>query len=116
MIYLPWKDFPVIHTNAKLVVCGDDPAFRAIAEELHPNWRACGQGARKLHTRNVPQIVGHEEGGLLSEFVVCWTPNGGGGGGTGGALRVAKKFGVKDIYDLALPSAYEALLQRIERT
>jgi len=112
VIYLPWAGFDFVQTGAKTVVCGDDPRLRAIAERLHPAWRACSKGARALHTRNVAQIIGHEPDDPVSEFVVCWTPFGSGLGGTGGALRVAREHGI-DVFDLAIPESYEALIERI---
>lgn len=112
VVYVPWRGFPIEDTGARVVVCGDDERLREITVKHHPNWRACGHGARALHTRNVAQILGSEPDDPLSELVICWTPGGRQGGGTGQALRIAATYGI-DIYDLAQPGCTERLTERL---
>lgn len=98
-LYLPWRGF---ENHSDGFVVGDDERLQAIAARYHPKWSACKNGARKLHTRNVAQILGHEPQIVLSDFVLCWTERALGGGGTGQAIRIARAYGVP-VYDLANP-------------
>lgn len=71
-----------------------------IAGKHHPNWKACDARTRKLHTRNVFQVLGHDLK-THSHMVVCWTPRGSGSGGTGQAIRIARAYGIH-VFDLAI--------------
>lgn len=71
-IYIPWYGF-----NGKQVQLGDpyyvgiSPEAEDIANSIHPAWQVCLQGAKKLHTRNIFQVLGLS----LSEpskFLVCY--------------------------------------------
>jgi hypothetical protein len=96
-IYLPWRGFNDV-SGSKL---NEAEAWTyKIAEELHPAWSRCSQGAKKLHARNIHQILGDAEDASLCEFVVCWTPNGRMKGGTATAIKLAKSNGIK-VYNLA---------------
>lgn len=68
-----------------------DIAGRAllIAQHFHPAWERCSQGAQKLHTRNVPQVLGQTLSSPV-RFVLCWTKDGRASGGTGQAIRIAE--------------------------
>jgi hypothetical protein len=46
-----------------------------IASELHPNWGALKQAAKKLMARNSRQILGLNLDNPV-KFVLCWTPDG----------------------------------------
>jgi len=96
-IYLPWERF---EKRTDGIVVGDDERLRMIAAMHHPGWRHCSRGAKAMHTRNVPQILGHTEPIVLSDFVLCWTFQARGKGGTGQAIRIARAYGVP-VYDLA---------------
>jgi hypothetical protein len=96
-IYVPWSGF---NGRSEGIVVGEDERLRHIAQSHHPRWSACRTGARKLHTRNVAQILGHTQPAIPSRFVVCWTEGARGGGGTGQAIRIARAYGVP-VYDLA---------------
>lgn len=103
-IYLPWEGFNGHkHGAGGGVVCGSQEDLQEIAKKHHPCWYSLNYAVRKLHTRNVAQILGSvNPGECKSLFVVCWTPGGKGGGGTGQALRVAKAYDVP-IHDLGKP-------------
>lgn len=103
-IYVPWKGFA-----EGIAVDGLDNYAEAtkIAEKFHPRWDMCSPGARKLHTRNVYQIVGTELSDPV-KFVVCWTVGGNRTGGTGQALRIAEYLEIP-IFDLAIPGSIELL-------
>lgn len=110
-IYLPWDGFEGARANhgknttQEYWVPSELPMYEEaeqIAAMFHPRWDLCKQGARKLHTRNVYQVVGRslEE---KSDLVICWTKDGKGGGGTGQALRIAEYLEIP-IFDLAVCS------------
>jgi hypothetical protein len=107
-IFLPWSGFNR-RTQGYVV---DNPEAEVIASKHHPNWGACSIGARKLHTRNVLQVLGMDLQ-TPSEFVICWTPDGRRGGGTGQALRIAESYNIP-IFDLAVHVDREELLQLME--
>jgi hypothetical protein len=94
-IFIPWKGF----NNSKSNLYNIPREAFAIAKEFHPNWAACSDGAKKLHTRNVMQVLGTNLK-TKTDFVVCWTKldirN---QGGTGQALRIAKFYKI-DIFNL----------------
>lgn len=100
-IYLPWNGFNRRYRAENVLDIGHDKGLAAIAARHHPAWWRLSDAARKLHTRNVAQVLGYTpEDHTDSAFVVCWTPGGGGGGGTGQAIRIAEFYRVP-VYDLA---------------
>ena len=84
-IYVPWKGF---NANSSRLLYTED-AY-AMASTIHPNWMFLKEGARKLHARNVHQILGRDLK-TPSDFVVCWTKDGAFRGGTATALKIARK-------------------------
>lgn len=102
-IFIPWNGFNGRNINEPGVYADwpnkelEQTAF-AMASEIHPNWAACSNGAKRLHARNMAQVLGRNLDSP-SLFVVCWTPNGNGGGGTGQALRAADKLNIP-VFDL----------------
>lgn len=101
-IYLPWAGFE----GRDGIVCGDDPSLAAVAETYHPAWGELRQGAKRLMTRNVAQILGYGAERAPSMFVLCWTPGGKAGGGTGQAIRIANDYKIP-VFDLAIPGEHE---------
>ena len=70
-IYLPWKGFN--HNKSSLVLPNPIPTdVAAIAKEIYPHWDYVTEPVRRLHARNVYQILGWD---LTSpaHFVVCYT-------------------------------------------
>lgn len=63
------------------------------ASHYHPAWHKCSPGAKSLHTRNIPQVVGLELD-RPADLVVAWTIDGKATGGTGQAIRMAQDIGV----------------------
>jgi hypothetical protein len=76
----------------------NDDKAREITKQFHPNWEACNEFSKRLHTRNVYQILGSNLT-TPSDFVVCWTVNGELQGGTAQALRIAEYYWIP-IYNL----------------
>jgi hypothetical protein len=109
-IYVPWNGFQ----SKRLIHPLKQEAYE-IAMKLHPNWGACSEAARKLHTRNVYQVLGHELN-KPSKFLVCWTPDGcidhksrsRTTGGTGTAISIANHYNVP-VFNLARPEHYKRL-------
>jgi hypothetical protein len=104
-IFVPWTGF---NGRRNGVVPPLTYETQQIAAAHHPNWGACSQGARKMHIRNVCQILGQDLK-TPSKFVICWTRDGKRGGGTGQALRIAETYAVP-IYDLAVQDDRQRLL------
>ena len=121
-IWLPWPGFNYNSSQAQgLVRAGHyvPPTYgdgERIAKEFHPNWKACSAGAKKLHIRNVYQVLGPELGfddrKTLSKFVVCWTKDGKASGGTGQAIRIAEAYKVP-VFNIFNSNQFLDLMQSI---
>lgn len=107
-IYVPWLGFNGL-PNTDVILAPALPKWSdalIIAEEAHPAWEKCSQGARKLLARNVFQILGDDLFDPV-EFVIGWTRNAKGRGGTGQTYRIANLLPEPPpIYDLADPRVY----------
>lgn len=90
-IYLPWKNF---NNNKSKFYNISNEAIK-IAKEFHPAWNKLSDGAKKLHSRNVYQVLGYNLN-TPTDFVICWSD---GKGGTEQALRIARHYRIK-IYNL----------------
>lgn len=104
-VYIPWRGFNGTYNvkDSRIISLMDienDIVKRAeeIAMSHHPRWNVLSDGAKKLHTRNVFQIMGKNLDNP-SSVVVCYTHEASGRGGTGQAIRIAKSLGIP-IYDL----------------
>lgn len=94
-IFLPWENFNGI-TNA--IIATEIPNYqqaRKIASTIHPAWKSCSPAAKKLHSRNVYQVLGLDLA-TPSRFLVCWAiPSGTSvSGGTRTAVELAKSHNV----------------------
>lgn len=101
-IFIPWDGFNGYGDTAlKLGVVADSQEMTMIAMRSHPHWMRLSAGARKLHTRNVAQILGLDMKGK-PELLICWTPDGCIGkasrtvesGGTATAIIIAEEHNV----------------------
>lgn len=103
--YVPWKNF-VSNSQWKhweILVPYSSNEWRwaeEVASSIHPAWERCSQAARKLHTRNVFQVLGTGMGhpSSYSEFVLFWAEednNGNIKGGTRTAVELAKSYGIR---------------------
>lgn len=100
-IFLPWSGFNGRSTLEEgVMVLADEFVAQAedIASKAHPAWHRCSQGARRMHTRNVAQVLGPDLK-TPSSFVICWTPNGDSSGGTGQAIRIAQAHSIP-VFDM----------------
>lgn len=93
-IILPWKGFNGNGSHLVLPEFGNifDRAT-AIAELIHPAWHALRDSWRRLHTRNVIQIMGMN----LEEpvdLVICWTHKGKTIGGTATGIKLAQSLNI----------------------
>ena len=103
-IYLPWSGYEdhFKHTHGGLNILPSAIHFEteAIAEgmamAIHPAWEACKQGAKKMHTRNVFQVLGKTLD-QPSKMLIAWTrldKHGNPKGGTATAINLANENGV----------------------
>jgi copper oxidase (laccase) domain-containing protein len=83
-IFLPWKMF---NNHPSPLHDVSDSALE-IAARFHPAWDKLKPSVKKLHGRNVYQVLGIDLA-TPSKFVVCWTKDGKASGGTGQAMRIA---------------------------
>ena len=119
-IYVPWDGFNrhdrdgLFGATHVLTFMPNKREAEAIAMATHPAWDNCSSGAKKLHTRNVYQVLGQD---LLtpSKFLICWAKVGKDGlpsGGTRTAWMLADGKGV-ECYNLAIPEDKERILSFI---
>lgn len=89
-IFIPWKNF------GEGIVPNYSEYADNLIKEVHPAYERLSEGAKKLHLRNVNQVLGLDLN-TPSKFLICWaeidkegTPK----GGTRTAWMVAKKFNI----------------------
>ncbi len=109
-IYLPWSKFQDRIGKNYIDVRNLETFDKAkkIAKENHPQFEELSEGSKKLIIRDTYQVLGKDLNNL-SEFVVCWTPDGcithrdrsRKTGGTGQAISIASKRSVP-IFNLKL--------------
>lgn len=106
-LYIPWNGFENKFKDGSAIFCPTDfqnyDEASKIASKIHPAWDRLSCGGRKLHTRNVYQVLGKDLRSP-SEFLICWaqpTVNGV-KGGTNTAYQIAKAYGIP-IYNLYYP-------------
>lgn len=88
-IYIPWLGF---NGNHSVLYNTPSKAFD-IAKNIHPAWHKLTHGGKKLHARNVLQVLGQDLK-TPSDLVVCWTSDGKASGGTATAMNLAKKYNI----------------------
>jgi len=111
-IYLPWKGF----NNREGIIASDLPNWMEATDimcSIHPKTQALTQGAWKLHTRNIYQILGKDLN-IPSHQVICWTPNCEAIGGTRTALVLADRYEIP-IYNLANPIVFNGFTDFVKK-
>lgn len=99
-IYLPWPKFNKIQ-NTKFIPIDNIPSYilseaELIASAVHPAWNNCSRGIKKLHMRNVFQVLGKDLQ-TPSKILFCWTEGGQIKGGTATAINLALREGIQVI-------------------
>lgn len=117
-IYLPWEGYEghFKHTHGGMNILPSqislpfDKTAEAMAMGVHPAWEACKQGARRMHTRNVFQVLGPTLD-IPSKMLIAWTrldkrnnPK----GGTATAIKLAKENGV-EVFNLNIPEHFDRI-------
>lgn len=117
-IFLPWNGYNGHDRDgcfgANILPDEDDKGLSIVAEgiaaQMHPNWGACKQGARKMHARNVYQVLGQDLK-TPSKMLVAWTKLTKAGqpmGGTATAIRLAEKHNIA-CFNLNKPVDFERI-------
>lgn len=106
-IFLPWRGF---NKSKNLFIEIPKKAF-VIAGEHHPAWDKLKDPVKKLHARNVMQILGRDLQ-TPSKLVICWTKDGKMIGGTAQALRIAETYKVP-IFNLAMEDVRKQFEEKI---
>ena len=88
-LWLPWDGYNGYYSDLP----EPTEVEEAFAAKYHPNWKACKQGARKMHARNCNIVLGEDLDDPV-DFIVCWTPEAKLEGGTAQALRIAIDYDI----------------------
>jgi ribA/ribD-fused uncharacterized protein len=118
-IILPWKGFSGIK-EGKMLPSELEFTAMQMALKYHPApdrlWDQNGRPkpALKLHTRNMPQVLGLDLK-TPAKAVIAYTPDGAASGGTGQAIRVAEDFNVP-VINLRRPEMRAAVLAALDLT
>lgn len=117
-IYLPWlgyeDHFLNTHGGLNILPSQTTLANEVIAEGMamgiHPAWEACKQGARRMHIRNVFQVLGRNLD-QPSKMLIAWTKLdrlGNPKGGTATAINLALENGI-EVFNLNKPEHFERI-------
>ena len=95
-IYLPWKNFnknpsPLYKFSKELT----EKSYK-IASKIHPAWDKCSDAAKKLHGRNIFQVLGKTLDDP-SDLLICYTLDGKDVGGTRTAIVLARQYNIKIV-------------------
>lgn len=92
-IWLPWKRFNH-NTSSDILDWPLRPEVEEICKNIYSRWDISSDAVKKLHARNVYQILGNNLD-VPVDFVVCWTDRSEGDtGGTMFGVYLAKKRGI----------------------
>lgn len=112
-IYIPWPGFGNRQPSNTNLLGNKISEAEELAKFVHPNWAACSDAARKLHSRNCFQILGTDLDNP-TKFVVFWAEekNGNVMGGTGQAIRIARRLEIP-CFNLYTPGSMQALVEAL---
>lgn len=116
-IWLPWRGFNGMQDTHLYPT----EAHMEMAATLHPAWDRLTRGSRRLHARNVGQILGADLATPVA-FVICWTPDGceneaqrtRNTGGTGTAIALASRRSIP-VFNLRNGDARHRLREMLVR-
>jgi len=92
-IFLPWKGFNKNESTLYNVsLLAED-----MAKRIHSSWAGCSQGAKKLLSRNMHQVLGEDLQTPVSA-IICWSPSEV-KGGTSMAIKLGRELSIP-IYNL----------------
>ena len=93
-MYVPWGGFgEQSMVSTWDIVLGDNKQAEEIAKSIHPAWERCSQGAKKLHTRNIGQILGKDLKTPTDVVLYyCKEKHGMPTGGTATAVKLGLKY------------------------
>ncbi|HON82723.1 MAG TPA: hypothetical protein PLI22_01130 [Caldisericia bacterium] len=110
--------------SEKEIFYADDATDEAIkiASEFHPAWDRLSEYVKKLHGRNVFQVLGKDLS-TPSKFLVCWTPDGAINhsersihtGGTGTAISIASVYNVP-VFNLKRKDHFDIIMKELKRS
>jgi hypothetical protein len=91
-IWLPWIGFN--NSKEKYIYSKEltEPIARLVINDQH--WNRLSEAGKKMHCRNVHQVLGNLVDEPISEFVLCWTKDAETIGGTATAIKLANKFDI----------------------
>jgi hypothetical protein len=100
-IYIPWANFKMerfLGTQSNIIPVHLNSKCMEIAASIHTHWNRCSVGAKKLHARNVCQVLG-DDLTTPSDFVLFYARevNGVVQGGTATAVNLARKHNIPTI-------------------
>lgn len=104
-IYIPWNNFNGFYNGQNGAILADSRqsiVAEKIVSVVHPAWGYLKQGVKKLHTRNVFQVLGLSLD-TPSKFVICWAPTTGSSGEVKGGTATAVKIALNNnipVYNL----------------
>lgn len=108
-IYLPWEGFNDQYstTEGNILVQGEWEQANKIAASIHPNWDNCKSTVKRLHARNIFQVLGKNLN-LPSSCVIFYAEPEGDSvkGGTRTAVELAKREGIP-VYNLHDPLIFK---------
>ena len=89
-LFLPWPGYNGCRgPDCRVLSPSQLSACLEIAAGLHPAWRRCSSGARKLHARNAAILLSASLDRPV-DAVIAWTAGGRVEGGTGMGIRIAQ--------------------------
>lgn len=101
-IYIPWASYGPTDDVLEMgiIVPKMGKKLMGILKNIHPNYENLSVQAKKLHGRNIFQVIGYHKPRVYSSFLLCWTPDGAESadqcsiktGGTATAIRMASKL------------------------
>lgn len=93
-IFVPWDGFNGRKLSKNCHLYTEEAT--EIAMKFVSHWDFLTKPSKKLHTRNVHQVLGLDLKTPV-KFLICWTENGKLNGGTATAIKIAQFHGIRVI-------------------